>query len=395
VTTDPASTNRGQSILDAHRAEEAELHRDSQPPTTVDDVLDPYASWDFIVGELDLRPTLPTLGLREDGQPLFYKGVLNVVFGDSCAGKSLICVELAAQEIRAGRHVVWIDYEDHKATLDLRLALCGVTPEQNVEFLHYCNPDDPWDDTAQHRLTANMAGFDVSLIVVDSLGEEFAIDAVSEDVDADVAPVLRRWRHLAATTGAAIVMVDHRVKAEGAVLQPSGSKRKKAAVDGVMYRVDVGKPFSKEKAGYSKLICTKDRHGNFARGDVVALFKVEPGGEAPFQLRAPREDDGDESGGQERSRDDDHITLIRRCLAVLKTQHSPVSTAEAYGLVRDRGSFRAGDKRIQGALESAARVGCLNRDKGPHGRATTWQYVRDLDQHDEDELLGRYGGLGD
>jgi hypothetical protein len=258
-------------------------------------------------------------------------------------------------------------------------------------FLHYCNPDDPWDDSALHRLTANMAGLDVSVIVVDSLGEEFAIDAVSEDVDADVAPVLRRWRHLAATTGAAIVMVDHRVKAEGAVLQPSGSKRKKAAVDGVMYRVDVGKPFSKEKPGHSKLICTKDRHGNFARGDVVALFKVEPGAEAPFQLQAPRQDDG--AGPSDDGRDY-HVPLVRRCLAVLKTQRGAVSTVEALSLVRESGTFRAGDARIRGALESAARRGCLDKGQGARG-AITWQYVRDLDSRDEDSLAGRFAGLGE
>jgi hypothetical protein len=297
--------------------------------------------------------------------------------------------------IKAGRHVVWVDYEDSRRTLDGRLALLGVTKEDIARYLHYCHPEEPWDAGALSRVLLNLDGFDVSVVVVDSLGEGLSIEERSEDNDNEVAPILHLWRQFAGITGAALVIIDHQTKAASQPLHPSGTKRKKAAVDGAMYRVDVSRAFSKEQAGYAAIRCTKDRHGNYRLEQTVAVFSVDPESETPFQLRKPKHEnvkvDGDEGPSWTEER---HIIVVRRAVEVIKRQGQPVSKREAKALIREGGTFQASNDAIVAALDSGARLGCLDPGKGLRN-ADTFSFVRDVTQEDADRLAGRFaGGLG-
>jgi hypothetical protein len=323
---------------------------------------------------------------------LFYPAALNLLFGDSNAGKSLQMTLVAAQEILSGHHVVWVDYEDRRATIDERLDLMGVSAQTANAHLLYCNPDDPWDEAAAARLRRNLETMRPSLIVVDSFGEALAVESLSEDKDTDVTPFLSLWRRFASSTGAAVVVIDHENKAGGSPLHPSGSKRKKAAVNGAMFRADAGKPFSKEQAGYSTIVCTKDRHGSFSRKEVVAIFSVKPGTDEPFRLATPH--DGADADSSEGQRQDNrrHRALVERSVNVLKRQGESVSTKEAHALVRDAGTFKASDRSIGAALDTALRLGCVEKTGGGPGKATTWLYVRDVDSADNDRIDGRWAG---
>ena len=125
------------------------------------------------------------------------------------------------------------------------------------------------------------------LLVLDSIGEALAVDGVDEDRDAEFGPwgrdTLRRLLDLAGTSDEdtspnphlAIVPIDHSTKAKDNVFYPSGTKRKRAMVTGLMVMVNVREPFAVGRVGRVQLIAAKDRSGRFRRGEIVAEITVD------------------------------------------------------------------------------------------------------------------------
>ena len=242
---------------------------------------DPLAQWI----DVDLQPALrgerarliPTIGSVKDGSKLFYAGQVNWVFGDSGSGKSMAVLRVAVEQIKAGRPVVWLDLEDPgEAPIVERMLAMGATPDEIVAFFHYKRPDTPLNEDAVALVIDECLAYEPALLVLDSLGEAFGIEGINEDKDADVGPYLRHAVRPLTATGAAVVVIDHTTKASDRSLHPSGSKRKRAATTGVMYLVEMKVPFSKDKPGMTRFVCTKDRHGTYARGETVAEVKVRP-----------------------------------------------------------------------------------------------------------------------
>src|SRR5665648_344953 len=89
-------------------------------------------------------PVVPTLLERTDGICLFYPGLVHSLHGESESGKSLVAQYLAAQQIKAGNDVLFIDFESDAATVTDRLLMLGATPEAIREHFHYIHPEaDP------------------------------------------------------------------------------------------------------------------------------------------------------------------------------------------------------------------------------------------------------------
>jgi hypothetical protein len=246
------------------------------------------ASWQpadltpYLDGEI--TEPVPTVLTRTDGKALFYVG-LNTIFGDSGSGKSLIMCTTVAQELAAGRVCVWLDYEEATpATTVSRLLALGATREQIGQGLVWVHPDTPVtaEMLAQVADAALALAADdrvVSLLVIDSVGEALAADGLNEDKDADVGPWTNRVRTvLPRLPDCSVILVDHSVKARDGAgrLHPSGSKRKRAALTGIAWLAETVTEFSKHKAGAVQLVCAKDRHGNYLRGDVGAVVRVAP-----------------------------------------------------------------------------------------------------------------------
>ena len=57
----------------------------------------------------------PDLLMRSDGRGVFYRGRVNSVFGVSGDGKTKLVLAAAVEEIRAGRSVLFVDFEDDEA----------------------------------------------------------------------------------------------------------------------------------------------------------------------------------------------------------------------------------------------------------------------------------------
>lgn len=236
------------------------------------------------------RPT-PTIGRRSDGQALFYRGKVNGVAGASNSGKSWTGFYSSAQELTAGRHVVYVDLEDDMAAAVARLIDLGVPAETIVERFHYVSPTEAFTYAAAEALAGLLDTVRPTLVVIDSTGESMALDGVKPNDDDDVARWFRRLpTAIARRCGAAVVVLDHVTKAEDGGLWPIGSQRKRAAIGGAQYMQVNVSPFDRTTAGYSKLVCAKDRHGNYHQKQTVALLHITPTATGvDLELRVPPE----------------------------------------------------------------------------------------------------------
>lgn len=306
------------------------------------------------------EPPKPTVCLRSDGEALFYRGRVNALNGESGGGKSWVALAACAEQLAAGRQAIYIDLEDHPGSIIARLKALGVTAEQATRFT-YIQPLLPFNANARELVVELMADGDVTIVVVDSVGESMALEQAQQNDDDHVA----RWfRHIPRALarieasdgeGPAVVLVDHVPKQnEETKLFAIGSQRKRAAIDGVAYRVDTVVPFSAEKAGKISLTCAKDRNGTYARNQVVAEVNVDPGDRTLVSIQTPA--GRDSTGKLTRP-----TALMERISAFLDEQEEDVSRAQVLRMVSGN------DKAKAVALDALIAEGYVTSQPGVFG----------------------------
>lgn len=223
----------------------------------------------------DTSAPVPTVLPVGDGPGLFYEGRTNMIFGEGGSGKTWIAVQAVAEAILQGRTAIYIDLEDTARGLVSRLLLIGLTPEQIDGGLIYLNPEIGWSPTASASIVKLIDTRDVALIVYDSAGEAMAADGVKGNDDDDVARWFSVGPKYLARRGPTVLVIDHIPKDNThAPLDPIGSQRKKAAIDGACYRIDCPKPPSIDHDGLLVAVVSKDRHGHHQRGHKAAQVAV-------------------------------------------------------------------------------------------------------------------------
>lgn len=236
----------------------------------------------------------PTVGLRTDGRGLFYAGKVNGIAGSSGCGKSWTALVACAQQIALGRHAVYVDLEDDAVGVIHRLVDLGADPDHILERFHYVHPDEQYGAFARAQLTALITTHAPTVVVIDSTGESMALDRAKPNDDDDTARWFRNLPTAIAALGPAVVVLDHVIKADEGGLWPIGSQRKRAAISGAQYMQSVTRPFSKTTAGAAKLVCAKDRHGNYRISEKVADLTVTPtNGGLVVDLKALEQCDAD------------------------------------------------------------------------------------------------------
>lgn len=284
--TDVTTTPEQQSTTDS----------EPEPPEAPDTTGSTWSSVDLadtiagLMAGTITRPA-PTIGTRTDGQALFYPGKVNGVAGASNAGKSWTGFHACAQQIADEHHVVYVDLEDDKEAAVARLLDLGTPASHILERFHYVSPDEAFGATATQHFATLLDAVTPSVVIIDSTGESLALDGAKPNDDDDVARWFRRLpTAIARRSGAAVVVLDHVTKAEDGGLWPIGSQRKRAAISGAQYMQVNVRPFDRTTAGFSKLVCAKDRHGNYHQGQTVALLKVTPGTDGvTLELGVPQE----------------------------------------------------------------------------------------------------------
>lgn len=300
---------------------------------------------------------------------LIYKAAVNGFHGDSGIGKSWLALYALAERIQDGDSVMLIDLEDGASSILARLRLLGITADQIAAQLHYVRPTDPYGPDEVAYLCDLVALNDVTVCVIDSLGESFGLDGVNENNDNEVGPWLRAVARPLADAGAAVILVDHVTKTNEKPLHASGSKRKRAAITGASYFIGAKKPFSKEDGGRLTITCAKDRHGTYRSGDAVAhldmtyladrTVRVELVAAAPAELA---------------SNDAPSVLAARRVVDALRASGDKLSLRGVNALVRSDG-FHASNQVISDGIELAKRRDCIVEEAGEN-RSRQFSYAK-------------------
>lgn len=224
------------------------------------------SSWRFedltqLASGVELPPT-PTVFQREDGQGLFYRGAVNDLHGEPGCGKSMIAQIATAQELKADRDVIYIDYEDSARNVVKRLLLLGVSGEQIIGHLHYvrpsAKPNSPtslggWRETLDYADTATLA-------IIDGVTSCLAYAGLDSNSGDDIAAWYNTMPRLISACGPAVVLIDHVVKSkDNRGRYAGGSMQKLALIDGISYSVDMTKPVGKGVKGTIVIKSGKDR----------------------------------------------------------------------------------------------------------------------------------------
>ena len=309
-----------------------------------------------------MRPIAVVL-TRDDGVALLLPGV-NYMFGDSGDGKSLVAAIAALQEVRAGRRVIWATYEDaNEDELVDRLKLLGATEEEGRRVL-VITPQTTLTRGIDRLVT--LAGDDVRLVVVDSVGEAMAVGGINEDKDNEVGPwfrsTVRRLHEL--NPELAMWPIDHATKSKDNPLFPSGSKRKRAAVTGRCFLLNVRQPFGREQVGYVQLIVAKDRGGTFRRGDIAAEIMLDAT-VTPYRVAVTAPRTGDSYTAKVKKRNADE-----RVREVLSDSAVALTAAHVARIANGTDRVRAGEsdlnvKTVQNVLTKMASEPDIRRELAP------------------------------
>jgi hypothetical protein len=205
----------------------------------------------------------PVALARTDGVLLLYPGKIHALNAEPEAGKSWVALLACLQEMLAGRHVVYVDFEDDAAAVVGGPLELGAQPSEVIELFHYVRPDEAVGaGAALLRLTALCEAIRPSMAVVDGVTEALALNGWSSKDDTDLAAFFAAIPRPLARSGAAVLVLDHVVKdKETRGRWAIGSQHKMAGVDGAVYGLDSVKPFSRGNSGMGRLWVNKDRHG--------------------------------------------------------------------------------------------------------------------------------------
>lgn len=245
--------------------------------------------------EVGLRAPEPEIGHRQDGAGLFYLGAVNQLQAEPSAGKTWIALVTAVEVLAAGGAVVMIDNDDTKWATYARMLALGAPGDAMRTRFRYLKPSGPMGVAELAELNQIMDDLNPDLVIIDGVGDALAMEGLSEDKASEFLVWANKIPRPLARTGACVILIDHLVKdkeQQGRYARGSGAKL--AMIDGAAYSVRAVVPFSRSKAGSSRMTIAKDKPGGVgAIGDHAAVFHLEPhadGERVVCQLVKPPDD---------------------------------------------------------------------------------------------------------
>ncbi|MDA9913240.1 AAA family ATPase [Candidatus Nanopelagicales bacterium] len=246
------------------------------------------------------QPPSPDYLAREDGHRLFYRGTVNILFGDPESGKSWVALAACQEALSQDGNVLFID-SDHNGvgTIVSRLISLGAPRAALADLtrFRYIAPDDSHEMEA---VVVDAKQHPPDVAVVDSVGEIIPMFGGSSNSPDDYTRVNRQVMRPIADTGACVVLVDHLAKNTASRdFGPTGTAAKRRTFDGVSLRVVLREPFTPGHGGCCALSVNKDRHGGVrahcptVSGSVPAgLFRLTQRGERlSWTVSEPSESD--------------------------------------------------------------------------------------------------------
>ena len=334
---------------------------------------------------------------RNDGTFLLAAGI-NYLFGDSGDGKSWVALIASLQCMKAQRHVLWVTYEDvNEVEIVKRLRALGAV-ETDLDYISVVVPPLGLT-TGIGWLGRRTRDRNTALMILDSIGEALAEDAINEDKDAEFGPWARQTlRHLldvaASDTWAdaegtqlntqlAILPIDHSTKANDNPFYPSGTKRKRAMVTGTMFMLNVRESFGVDVVGHVQLVTAKDRSGRFRRGEIAAEITMDAR-EYPYMLEVRPPPAGGSmigAGGKRKA--------TERVLQVLDASSVAITSEEAHRLSNDPSVMLPGESMlslgtVRNAMVALAKQPNVSRQTMPTGVGKAVRHLFVVTHHEGD-----------
>jgi hypothetical protein len=214
-----------------------------------------------VAGGIDGEP--PAVGRRDDGACAFwYAAKLNSIIGESESGKSWLVQSHCVQEISAGRHVVYLDFEKDAVSVAERLTLMGAAEEDIVERFHYKRVEDGWNAATLAALRQACAELEPSFAVVDGVTNAMQLEGLDPNDNRHVSQFYATVPAILRQSGAATTLVDHLVKSrEGRAPGAIGAQHKRAGIDGATIRMSAAEQPGRNRTGRGHLYIDKDAPG--------------------------------------------------------------------------------------------------------------------------------------
>lgn len=210
----------------------------------------------------DWSPPQPSVGQRADGRGLFYASKTHAVISETEAGKTWFALSAVIDEMHAGHHVLYIDFEDDQGGIVGRLLTLSVDHQIIRDHFHYLRPETPLAGIHLDDLRGQLEEYLPTLAVIDGITEAMTLHGLDPLDNVDAA----RFGHLLprklSITGAAVVNLDHVVKdKEGRGRYALGAVHKLNGLDGAAYVLESRNAFGVGITGRSTVKIAKDRPG--------------------------------------------------------------------------------------------------------------------------------------
>lgn len=220
---------------------------------------------------------VPSLMVRSDGVALLYPGEVHSLAGEPETGKGWMvlatCAAVLASETAS---VLYLDFEDAPPSIVGRLMALGVADDAIVDRFIYQRPADPFSAEEFYRVIKSRP---FSLAVIDGVSEAYSLLGLDPYSNPDAARFLASVPRPLAATGAAVLEVDHVIKAKDARGRYAIGAQHKLAGVASAYSTEVVRAPSRTTDGLIKLKVEKDRHGHVrghASGGVIAFVHIRP-----------------------------------------------------------------------------------------------------------------------
>jgi hypothetical protein len=203
---------------------------------TLKDAYQPRPPLEFLVEDLIVAPSLN----MTYGAPGVMKSML---VADLCicvaGGKAWLPPgEPKAKPARATKQVpvLWCDFDNGKRRTDERFdALGRVRKLPETTPLYYVSMPTPWLDASEtlaiEELKLRVLRMNIRLVVVDNLG---TITGKAEENTGDMVQVMANLRHLAESTGAAVIIVHHQRKGNGTIGRAGETVRGHSSIEAAL-----------------------------------------------------------------------------------------------------------------------------------------------------------------